>query len=265
MADTIPKGRKVNCRHGCRVGNPASDTKKEGRKMMVDRSTAPLEMFGEPDDTECLHGIPTGMGVECWECRYDQLKIDYDALEQECGELAERLQKLAAEIAAPSIKDLDTLYRIRKAIGDNGKMMHDELVDKIKEIVADNALLRKRLEVIKDDYLADKIAVDCHDKYHDDRWCPTCNARDVGIMEDQQLVWIKDPKTAWEWAMGWVEEAKSGSHSPVRRIHEAASNFKDRFWTNGLWRAGAEVVYDYLREAADMAQANYEDAQPGME
>lgn len=116
---------------------------------MIDRSTAPLEMFGEPDDTECPHGIPTGMGVECWECRYDQLKIDYDALEQECGELAERVQELAAEIAAPSIKDLDTLYRIRKAIGDNGKMMHDELVDKIKEIVADNALLRKRLEPIE--------------------------------------------------------------------------------------------------------------------
>ena len=66
---------------------------------MVDRSTAPLEMFGEPDDTECPHGIPTGMGVECWECRYDQLKIDYDALEQECGELAERAQELADKIA----------------------------------------------------------------------------------------------------------------------------------------------------------------------
>ena len=66
---------------------------------MVDRSTAPLEMLGEPDDTECPHGIPTGMGVECWECRYDQLKIDYDALEQECGELAERAQELADKIA----------------------------------------------------------------------------------------------------------------------------------------------------------------------
>lgn len=84
-------------------------------------------------------------------------------------------------------------------------------------------------------------------------------------MEDQQLVWIKDPKTAWEWAMGWVEEARNGSHTPVRWIHEAADAFKDRFCTDGFWCAGAEVVYDYLREAADMAQANYEDAQPGME
>lgn len=119
---------------------------------MVDRSTAPLEMFGEPDDTECPHGIPTGMGVECWECRYDQLEIDYDALEQECGELAERLQQLAAEIAEPSIKELDVLYRIRKAIGDDGKMMQDELVDKIQEIVAENALLGKRLEPIEAAY-----------------------------------------------------------------------------------------------------------------
>ena len=125
---------------------------------MVDRSTAPLEMFGEPDDTECPHGIPTGMGVECWECRYDQLKIDYDALEQECGELAERVQELAAEIAEPSIKELDTLHRIRKAVGDTGKMMQDELVDKIQEIVSENATLRKRLdESNRNDFLSQAL------------------------------------------------------------------------------------------------------------
>ena len=59
-----------------------------------------------------------------------------------------------------------------------------QLSGKIKE----NARLRKRLEVIKDDYLADKIAVDCHDKNHDDRWCPTCNARDIGIDEYRNAV-----------------------------------------------------------------------------
>ena len=138
---------------------------------MVDRSTAPLEMFGEPDDTECPHGIPTGMGVECWECRYDQLKIDYDALEQECGELAERLQKLAAEIAEPSIKELDTLHRIRKAVGDTGKMMQDELVDKIQEIVSENATLRKRLEPIDSHELAlEAASLNCDKEKEPERY-----------------------------------------------------------------------------------------------
>lgn len=55
-----------------------------------------------------------------------------DALERERDELTERVRELAAEIAEPTIKELDILYRIRKAIGDNGKMMQDELVDHIE-------------------------------------------------------------------------------------------------------------------------------------
>ena len=53
---------------------------------------------------------------------------DYAALEQ-------RVKELAAEIAEPSIKELDVIYRIRKAIGDNGKMMQDELVSHIEGLV----------------------------------------------------------------------------------------------------------------------------------
>jgi len=53
---------------------------------------------------------------------------DYAALEQ-------RVRELAAEIAEPSIKELDVLCRIRKAIGDNGKMMQDELVSHIEGLV----------------------------------------------------------------------------------------------------------------------------------
>jgi len=84
-------------------------------------------------------------------------------------------------------------------------------------------------------------------------------------MKDQQIIWINNPKIAWKWAMEWVEEAKTGNHYPVKHIIEAAKKIKDRFCTDGLWSPGSELVYNYLREAADMAQSEYEDAQPGME
>ena len=77
-------------------------------------------------------------------------------------------------------------------------------------------------------------------------------------MENQQAVWINNPKKAWAWAMEWVEEAKTGSHAPIRRIHEAATKFRDRFYTDGFWSAGAELVYNMLIEAAGMAQYEYD-------
>jgi hypothetical protein len=71
---------------------------------------------------------------------------EYAALEQ-------RVRELAAEIAEPSIKELDVLYRIRQAVGDNGKMMQDELVDhiaglskKVRELEAELAGANKDIE-----------------------------------------------------------------------------------------------------------------------
>jgi hypothetical protein len=84
-------------------------------------------------------------------------------------------------------------------------------------------------------------------------------------MEDQQATWATRPGQAWDWAMGWVNEAGQGMHTGVQRIHEAAVAYKDRFCTDGLWVPGTDIAYDMLREAADMAQAEYEAAQPGME
>ena len=43
-----------------------------------ERSTVPQETLGE-DCGECIHGIPSG--IICWECEYDYLRRDYDALE----------------------------------------------------------------------------------------------------------------------------------------------------------------------------------------
>jgi hypothetical protein len=67
--------------------------------MVIDRSTIPLEMLGEPDDTECPHGIPTGMGIECWECRYEELNKDHIALEDDYAALEQELRDLKAEYA----------------------------------------------------------------------------------------------------------------------------------------------------------------------
>ena len=76
---------------------------------------------------------------------------------------------------------------------------------------------------------------------------------------------IKDNTKAWEWAMGWVESCKTGTHTGVRRIHELATWVKGRYHTNGLWNPDAQPVYDILIEAAGLAQEAYEDAQPSME
>ena len=55
--------------------------------------------------------------------------------EKDLISLEQRVRELAAEIAEPSIKELDVLYRIRQAVGDNGKMMQDELVSHIEGLV----------------------------------------------------------------------------------------------------------------------------------
>lgn len=84
-------------------------------------------------------------------------------------------------------------------------------------------------------------------------------------MKDQMTEWIMDPKTARKWAKGWLEDAKSGCHYPVKAIRQAAEAYKERYCTDGLWMPAAKKVYDILRDAQDKAQQNYEDAQPGME
>lgn len=84
-------------------------------------------------------------------------------------------------------------------------------------------------------------------------------------MEDTHVSWIQKPSRAWAWAMGWVEQAKCGSHHPVKEIRNTATMFRERWCTDGLWCPGAELVYDMLREAEGMAQDEYEQAQPAME
>ena len=76
---------------------------------------------------------------------------------------------------------------------------------------------------------------------------------------------IRNQELLWAWAMGWVEEAKTGKHSGVKTIHNLANQIKNEFYTNGIWNEDAHLAYDKLREAADIAQDEYENAQPGIE
>lgn len=39
------------------------------------------------------------------------------------------------------------------------------------------------IAALKDDERAEKVAVNCRDQYHDNRWCPTCENRKDGIDE----------------------------------------------------------------------------------
>lgn len=77
---------------------------------MIDRSIGPHEIWGEPDDFECIHGIPPGQGVECWQCRYDSLFDDY-TYELEAAEDAEyRADTLAviADALAARVAELES-------------------------------------------------------------------------------------------------------------------------------------------------------------
>jgi hypothetical protein len=76
---------------------------------------------------------------------------------------------------------------------------------------------------------------------------------------------ITNQSAAWSWAMGWVDSAKLGNHAPVKILNKTAQQIKDKFCTNGLWAPGADVLYLKLCEAAEMAQSEYENAQPGIE
>jgi len=41
--------------------------------------------------------------------------------------------------------------------------------------------LRAIVARLDDDALARRVACECYDQLHDDRWCPTCAAREDGI------------------------------------------------------------------------------------
>lgn len=42
--------------------------------------------------------------------------------------------------------------------------------------------------LLADDKFAKKIAKECNDRDHDDRWCPTCEGRDNGIADYRDAI-----------------------------------------------------------------------------
>lgn len=116
--------------------------------MVIDRSTIPLEMLGEPDDTECPHGIPTGMGIECWECRYEELNKDHIALENDYAALEQRCRELEEDRNGwkndqLQMQDIsDGLFESNNALG----ALLKEAKAKNAELEAENAALKKMVE-----------------------------------------------------------------------------------------------------------------------
>jgi hypothetical protein len=47
------------------------------------------------------------------------------------------------------------------------------------------------MRIISDDAFSESIAYDCHDKNHDNRWCPTCANRRDGIEEYRKAIMKK--------------------------------------------------------------------------
>ena len=58
----------------------------------------------------------------------------------------------------------------------------------IGELKAENARLRAIEMRLRDDALFKRVATDCHDPLHDERWCSTCNSRGDGMDAYQQAL-----------------------------------------------------------------------------
>lgn len=84
------------------------------------------------------------------------------------------------------------MLQTKKLVEDDGDIMLVFDAGKVLG-VAQHALdleaeLARLKELVFGDGVREKVAKDCHDKYHDDRWCATCNARADGIDDFQQAI-----------------------------------------------------------------------------
>jgi len=96
--------------------------------------------------------------------------------EKECQGLLEKVKELAAEnvVLEQRLRELvdkegtaivellHLIYRIRQAVGDDGKMMQDELVDHI-------AGLGKKVRELEDTISAMQMSISCHENFDDCR------------------------------------------------------------------------------------------------
>ena len=93
------------------------------------------------------------------------------------------------------------IRRIRAGYEREAGSLHRQL-SQAKEALAEKQKENKRLRKIAmrvgDDGLAGRVATDCHDPSHDDRWCPTCEARGDGIEAFQFAVLHPDKAAAKE-------------------------------------------------------------------
>jgi hypothetical protein len=49
-------------------------------------------------------------------------------------------------------------------------------------------VIMELIDILNDDALAERVALDCHDPTHDSRWCGTCETRSAAIDNYQQAV-----------------------------------------------------------------------------
>ncbi len=56
------------------------------------------------------------------------------------------------------------------------------------EYLSLKAKLSHLTATIKDDERAERGGMNCHDQHHDDRWCPTCEARKDGIDDYRDML-----------------------------------------------------------------------------
>lgn len=134
----------------------------------------------------------------------------------ECGTIEDRgiilCRRCAKEHQELTAARDEAIAHARDAIGDN-TTLHEALAAKDKELEALRAERDKLLVVVKraaDDGLAGRIARDCHDPRHDDRWCSTCEGRADGIEAFQLALFTSEGAGALE-ADGAREAAQAAA------------------------------------------------------
>ena len=94
-------------------------------------------------------------------------------------------------------KELRAKLSEARALAKNWKLVAHKKREEARRVFAKLSARDATIaKLLNDDEIADRIATDCHDPQHDDRWCSTCDARMNGILAYRKA--ILGPKAAAE-------------------------------------------------------------------
>jgi hypothetical protein len=108
------------------------------------------------------------------EQRAQQASIEAAKAQKRVAELEAEVSRLRHQLLLMSILRMNLCVALDVSV----PPLTRENINRLTELVAES---REEIARLRDDALAARVAADCHDKAHDERWCPTCEARGAGI------------------------------------------------------------------------------------